>query len=73
MLPAGFAPPVVPADNPMNAAKVQLGRQLYYDTRLSVNNTLACAGCHAPSLAFADGRTVARGATGQSRPATRPA
>ena len=72
VLPAGFAPPVVPADNPMSAAKVRLGRQLFYDTRLSVNNTLACAGCHAPSLAFADGRTVARGATRQSHPRNAP-
>ena len=72
-LPAGFAPPVVPPDNPMNAAKVELGRALFYDTRLSVNNTLACAGCHAVNLAFADGRAVARGATGQSHPRNAPA
>ncbi|HMN21587.1 MAG TPA: di-heme enzyme [Ottowia sp.] len=71
-LPAGFAPPVVPADNPMNAAKVELGRHLFHDTRLSVNNTLACAGCHAVGLAFADGRAVARGATGQNHPRNAP-
>lgn len=34
-LPRGFAAPVVPADNPMSAAKVELGRRLFYDTRLS--------------------------------------
>ncbi len=71
-LPAGFAPPEVPADNPMNAAKVELGRHLFYDARLSVNNTLACAGCHAVNLAFADGRAVARGATGQNHPRNAP-
>lgn len=71
-LPAGYAPPVVPADNPMNAAKVELGRHLFHDTRLSVNNTLACAGCHAVNLAFADGRAVARGATGQNHPRNAP-
>lgn len=71
-LPAGFAPPVVPADNPMNAAKVELGRHLFHDTRLSVNNTLACAGCHAANLAFSDGRAVARGATGQNHPRNAP-
>lgn len=72
-LPAGFAPPVVPADNPMNSAKVALGRQLFYDARLSVNNALACAGCHTPNLAFSDGRAVARGATGQNHPRNAPA
>ncbi len=71
-LPAGFAPPVVPADNPMNTDKVELGRQLFYDARLSVNRTLSCAGCHAINLAFADGRAVARGATGQNHPRNAP-
>lgn len=71
-LPAGLAPPLVPADNPMNAAKVELGRHLFYDVRLSVNNTLSCAGCHAVNLAFADGRAVARGATGQNHPRNAP-
>jgi len=71
-LPAGFAPPVVPADNPMNAAKVDLGRRLFYDTRLSVNGTQACAGCHTQGLAFVDGRAVARGATGQNHPRNAP-
>ncbi len=56
----------------MNAAKVELGRHLFHDTRLSVNNTLACAGCHAVNLAFADGRAVARGATGQNHPRNAP-
>ena len=56
----------------MNAAKVELGRHLFYDARLSVNNTLSCAGCHAVNLAFADGRAVARGATGQNHPRNAP-
>lgn len=71
-LPAGLAPPEVPADNPMNQVKVELGRALFYDARLSVNGTLSCAGCHAQSLAFADGRAVARGATGQNHPRNAP-
>lgn len=71
-LPAGFAPPVVPADNPMSVAKVELGRSLFHDPRLSVTGTLACAGCHAQGLAFADGRAVARGATGQNHPRNAP-
>ena len=71
-LPSGFAPPVVPADNPMNTAKVELGRRLFHDARLSVNGTLSCAGCHAGALAFTDGRAVARGATGQNHPRNAP-
>lgn len=71
-LPAGFAPPVVPADNPMNAAKVELGRHLFHDARLSGNGTQSCASCHAPERAFADSRAVARGSTGQSHPRNSP-
>ena len=71
-LPAGFAPPVVPQDNPMNADKVELGRWLFYDQRLSVNGSLSCAGCHASALVFSDGRPVARGATGQNHPRNAP-
>jgi len=38
----------IPEDNPMTRAKIELGRQLYFDTRLSVDNTISCASCHAP-------------------------
>ncbi len=67
-LPAGFPEPLVPADNPMSTAKVELGRRLFGDTRLSGNETLSCAGCHHPELAFTDGRGRARGATGELHP-----
>jgi cytochrome c peroxidase len=53
-LPADVAPPPVPADNPMNAAKVELGRRLFYDADLSLDGTLACANCHVQRHAFAD-------------------
>lgn len=65
-LPPGFPQPRVPADNPMSAAKVELGRRLFFDTRLSVTGTFSCASCHRPELAFTDGRTHAVGATGES-------
>jgi len=43
-------PPVpVPADNPQSKAKVALGHQLAFDTRLSKNNSMSCAGCHRPT------------------------
>ena len=64
-LPKGFPKPHVPADNPMTEAKVELGRYLFYDTRLSVNGKQACATCHKQELAFTDGRPVGVGATGQ--------
>jgi cytochrome c peroxidase len=65
-LPKGFPKPFVPADNPMTAAKVELGRYLFYDTRMSVNGKASCATCHKQELAFTDGRAVAEGATGES-------
>lgn len=67
-LPAGFPKPRVPATNPMSQAKALLGRYLFYDKRLSVNGTQACASCHRQDLAFTDGRATARGATGQDHP-----
>ncbi|MEQ1567908.1 MAG: MbnH family di-heme enzyme [Myxococcota bacterium] len=63
-LPTGFPVPVVPADNPMSAAKIELGRHLFYDPRLSGNETQACADCHLQELAFTDGRVVPEGSTG---------
>jgi cytochrome c peroxidase len=63
-LPHGFPTPRVPVDNPMSADKVELGRHLFYDTRLSGNQTQACASCHAQERAFSDGLVTAIGSTG---------
>ncbi len=63
-IPAWLPPPAVPADNPMTAAKVELGRRLFYDARLSVDGTVACASCHAQDRAFSDGRAVSEGVHG---------
>ena len=65
-VPSSFPPPRVPADNPMSEAKVQLGRRLFYDVRLSENETQRCATCHVQALAFTDGRPTSVGSTGQS-------
>lgn len=65
-LPAGFPVPVVPAGNPMTQAKVELGRYLFYDKRLSGNGTQSCSSCHIQALAFSDGRPVSVGSTGES-------
>ena len=67
-LPAGFPTPVVPADNPMSAVKVELGRRLFYDVRLSGNQTFSCASCHLQELAFTDGRARGLGSTGMLHP-----
>ncbi len=67
-LPPWFPLPRVPADNPMSVAKVELGRRLFYDTRLSANQTYSCASCHRQDLAFTDGRARALGSTDEVHP-----
>jgi len=67
-LPKGIPSPAVPADNSMNPAKVELGRHLFYDSRLSVNGKQSCASCHRQELAFTDGKARAEGTTGVTHP-----
>jgi cytochrome c peroxidase len=57
---------VVPVSNPMSAEKVELGRHLFYDKRLSGNQTQSCASCHKQERAFADERAIGLGSTGES-------
>ncbi|MDB4975579.1 MAG: Methylamine utilization protein mauG [Myxococcaceae bacterium] len=65
-LPRAFPTPAVPSDNPISQAKVEAGRHVFYDKRLSDNQTQSCASCHKQELAFADTVTVSVGSTGQS-------
>ena len=67
-LPPGFPLPNVPADNPMTKEKVALGRYLFYDKRLSLNQTQSCATCHRQERAFTDGRGRGLGSTGELHP-----
>ncbi len=67
-LPSLWSAPAVPADNPMSPAKVELGRRLFYDTRLSGNGGFSCASCHRQDFAFADARNIAVGSTGEAHP-----
>ncbi len=67
-LPPGFPRPVVPANNPMSAAKVEVGRYLFYDKRMSGNGKQSCGSCHRQELAFTDGLAHARGSTGEVHP-----
>ena len=58
------AAPPFPEDNPYTPAKAQLGKQLFFDKRLSGNNDISCAGCHDPDLGWEDGKPVAQSPTG---------
>lgn len=60
-LPPGILEPIIPEDNPLSVEKVALGKTLYFDKRLSVDNTISCAACHDPRFGFADGKKVAEG------------
>lgn len=61
---AGHANAARPADNAMSAAKVVLGRRLFYDADLSIDGTMACATCHEQHRAFADGNATHSGVHG---------
>lgn len=50
--PTGLPPVIVPADNPVTPEKVALGRKLFFDRRLSHNNTISCGMCHVPEQGF---------------------
>src|SRR5262245_14366649 len=67
-LPADYPRPQIPANNPLTADKVELGRRLFYDKRLSGNQTYSCASCHEQAKAFTDGRANAVGSTDEVHP-----
>jgi cytochrome c peroxidase len=54
----------IPAENPLTAKKVELGRLLFFDKRLSKNDTVACVSCHLPNKGFTDGKPVSTGING---------
>jgi cytochrome c peroxidase len=59
--PLGLPPVPVPADNPMSAEKVELGKMLYFDTRVSKDGTVSCASCHDPKTAWAEHSPTSEG------------
>jgi cytochrome c peroxidase len=65
-VPLGLPPLPVPDDNPMTAETVALGKKLYFDPKLSADNTVSCASCHAPEHGFGDGRKTAQGVRQQT-------
>jgi cytochrome c peroxidase len=70
-LPAHYKTPVAqrfdntPADNPVTDLGATLGRVLFYDTRLSANNTVSCGSCHVQKNAFADPNRFSKGVEGK--------
>jgi cytochrome c peroxidase len=55
----------VPKKNPLSPAKVELGRRLFFDPRLSADGKISCSSCHKPELAFTDGKKLAEGIEGR--------
>ncbi|KAF0192426.1 MAG: cytochrome c peroxidase [Gammaproteobacteria bacterium] len=56
--------PPIPSDNPMSAAKVELGKQLFFDPRLSIDGTVSCNSCHNVMASGTDNRSVSVGVSG---------
>jgi cytochrome c peroxidase len=70
-VPLGLPPLSIPDDNPPTASTIALGRKLFFETKLSRDNTISCSSCHNPATAFVDGRRVSLGV--ESRQGTRNA
>ena len=64
-IPSHFPDMPIPEDNPMSWEGVQLGRRLFYDTRLSLDNSISCASCHSQKHAFSDPNQFSIGVNGK--------
>ncbi|MDB5217636.1 MAG: cytochrome peroxidase [Myxococcaceae bacterium] len=64
-LPVKLTKEAIPSDNPQTPDKIALGHRLFFDPRLSVDGTVACASCHDPRLAFTDARPTSIGVEGR--------
>src|SRR5262245_49860987 len=64
-LPHGLSALKIPTDNPYSKDKAELGKQLYFDKRLSRDNSVSCASCHDPEKGWSNGEAVATGIRGQ--------
>ncbi|HEY0983095.1 cytochrome-c peroxidase [Schlesneria sp.] len=63
--PLGLPPVVHPKDNPPTPEKISLGKQLYFDARLSADNKVSCATCHDPAKGYSNGDQFATGVEGK--------
>jgi cytochrome c peroxidase len=66
-IPLGLIEPDVPLDEPITAPKVELGKRLFFDKRLSLNEKVSCASCHDPNHGFAEPRAVSLSANGEGQ------
>jgi cytochrome c peroxidase len=64
-IPLGLKRMRIPRDNALSQAKIELGKQLYFDGRLSRDNTVSCASCHDPNKGWSNGARFATGIGGQ--------
>lgn len=63
-IPSHFPDMQIPVDNPMTVEGVALGKKLFYETKLSLDNSISCASCHSPENAFSDKNPVSTGVYG---------
>ena len=66
VVPSNFPPPPAAKVAAMTEAGVDLGRHLFYDTRLSSDGSMSCASCHQQELAFTDGQALSTGVQGET-------
>jgi cytochrome c peroxidase len=59
--------PDIPSDNPLTVEKIELGRKLFFDKRLSLNSSISCAACHDPDHGFAEARAASVSANGDKQ------
>ncbi|MFM7667259.1 MAG: cytochrome-c peroxidase [Bacteroidota bacterium] len=63
-IPSHFPDMIIPSDNPMTVEGVELGRFLFYEKKLSGDNTMSCASCHMPENSFSDPNQYSTGIDG---------
>lgn len=61
LIPAYFPKPQIPEDNMPSKERINLGKKLFFDKKLSSNKTIACASCHLPEKAFSDNKQLSLG------------
>lgn len=64
-IPSHFPQMIIPTDNPMSVEGVALGKKLFYEKRLSKDNSISCASCHSHTAAFSDPNQYSEGVDGQ--------
>src|SRR3989304_6090234 len=63
-IPLGLIDPDIPSENPLTAEKIELGKKLYFDKRLSIDDTVSCATCHDLNFGFSENKKVSDGVKG---------